>query len=52
MALLTIALFIDALINIARIIETERGMHFQARLFAQDKKEREELIADAFGDKE
>jgi hypothetical protein len=40
MTLLTIAIFIDAIINIARIIEVERGMRFQARLFAQDKIER------------
>ena len=31
MTLLTIALFIDALVNIGRIIEVERGMKMQAK---------------------
>lgn len=49
MTLLTIALFIDAIINIARIVETERGMRFQRQIFAQEKRERDAIVAEVIG---
>ena len=45
MALLTIALFVDALVNIVRIIEVERGMKMQARWLSNRDKELAEVIA-------
>jgi hypothetical protein len=44
MILLTIALFVDALVNIARIIEVERGMKLQARWLSNRDKELAQVI--------
>jgi hypothetical protein len=43
--LLTIALFVDAFINILRIIEVERGMKMQARWLSNRDKEMVQVIA-------
>jgi hypothetical protein len=42
--LLTIALFFDALVNIARIVEVERGMKMQSRWLENRDKELAEVI--------
>lgn len=44
MILLTIALFFDALVNIGRIIEVERGLKMQARWLDNRDKELKEVI--------
>jgi len=44
MILLTIALFVDALVNIGRIIEVERGMKLQAEYLKNRDKEVAQVI--------